>query len=276
MRASASLAIATLLCLWAPSLSAQSQFGLQLDLGGDLALGPTMRSVVSLDTEADSSDESVGIPRLSDRRNRVGIHAGVTAHIGNLAVSYRFERFAWNGARVRCIGDRDAQQLPNGEIEDAEVRYDCDVPREIITYRSEDQRALVMHHLIIGPRFYLRQRARLLTTSGEDAPEDKRRPARVFGTAGGGATIAQYEEPNLGRTSRFGFNLGGGGGVELPIDRRLSVGIELRYMLSMISVPTSSSSSAGRAVATQRNVLVALLDPVHRATVNFSFRFDFR
>lgn len=276
MRATASLALATIACLWATSAAAQSQFGLQLDVGGDLALGPSVRSVVSLDTEADSGDESVGVPRLSDRRNRVGLHAGLTAHIGSLAVAYRFERFAWNGARVRCVGDRDARQLPNGEIEDAEVRYDCDVPREIITYPSEDQRALVMHHLIIGPRFYLRQRPRLLTTSGDEPPEEKRRPARVFGTAGGGATIAQYEEPNLGRTSRFGFNLGGGGGVEVPIDRRLSVGVELRYMLSMISVPTSSSSSAGRAVATERNVLVALMDPIHRATLNLSFRFDFR
>ncbi|MFT6400372.1 MAG: hypothetical protein ACJAYU_005143 [Bradymonadia bacterium] len=276
MRAIASLALATLLCLSAATANAQSQFGLQLDLGGDIALGPTVRSVVSLDTVADSGDESVGIPRLSDRRNRVGLHGGLTAHIGSLAVAYRFERFSWNGARVQCIGDRDARQLPNGEIEDAEVRYDCDGPREIITYPSEDQRALSMHHLIIGPRFYLRQRPRLLTASGDELPEEKRRPARVYGTAGGGATIAQYDEPSLGRTSRFGFNLGGGGGVEVPIDRRLSVGVEFRYMLSMISVPASSSASAGRAVATERNVLVALMDPIHRATLNFSFRFDFR
>ena len=269
-------AIACLL-LALPSLShAQSRFGLELDLGADVPLGPTMRSVVSLETQPDSGDEAVGTPRLSNRRNRVGVHAGLSAHVGTLEVEYRFERFAWNGARVRCLGDRDARQLPNGEFEDAEVRYNCSVPNDTVVYDGEDLRPLVFHHLIVAPRFYLRSRAvQAGTADGDDAPV-KRDPMRLYLSAGGGLSVAQYDDPNLGGTTRVGFNVGGATGVEFPVERRLSIGLELRYMLSLVSVPSSPSASSGRAVATQRNVLGALMDPIHRLGLNLTFRFDFR
>ena len=256
--------------------NAQSRFGLELDLGADVPLGPTMRSVVSLETQPDSGDEAVGTPRLSNRRNHVGVHAGLSAHIGTLEVEYRFERFGWNGARVQCVGDRDARQLPNGEIEDAEVRYDCSVPNDRIVYEGEELRPLSFHHLIVSPRFYLRSRTPVaLSTDTEEAPA-KRNPPRPYGSAGGGLSIAQYDDPNLGGTPRVGFNVGGGGGVEFPIERRLSIGLEMRYMLTFVSVPASPSGSSGRAVATERNVLGALMDPIHRLGINLSFRFDFR
>lgn len=263
---------AFLLCL-AATASAQSRFGLELDLGADVPIGSTMRSVVSLESQPDAGGEGVGTPRLSNRRNRPGVHAGLSAHVGTLEIEYRFERFPWNGARVRCVGDREARQLANGEIEDAEVRYDCSVPDAQIAYDGEDERPLLFHHLIVAPRFYLSRQASLLV---EDEVETKRTPPRPYATGGGGLTVAQYDDPNLGATTRAGFNVVAGAGVEFPVERRLSIGIDTRYTLSMVSAPSSASASTGRAVATRRNVLGALMDPIHRVGLNLTFRFDFR
>lgn len=267
-----SITIVWLIMCLAVDVGAQSRFGLELDLGADAPLGPTMRSVISLETQPEAGDEAVGVPRLSNRRNRVGVHAGLSAHVGTLEVEYRFERLAWNGARVQCVGDREARQLANGEVEDAEVRYDCEVANDRIAYDGENERPLLFHHLIISPRFYLGSMASVLS---ED-DDSKRAPPRPFATVGGGLTVAQYDEPNLGATTRAGFNVGGGAGVEFPIERRLSIGIDARYILSLVSAPSSPSASSGRAVATERNVLGALMDPVHRIGLNLTFRFDFR
>lgn len=259
--------------LAAPEASAQSRFGLELDFGGQFPLSPSVRSVVSLDSETDVGQQAVGVPRLADRLNRPGFALGATALVSTLEIRYRFERFAWRGARVRCVGDRQAQQLPNGEIDDAEVRYDCGVQAFDVTLPGEDGSALGMHHLSVGPRFYLRRDARTTIRDGEVVERNR---ARIYGLPFAGFTLAQQQDPGLGPQLRAGVNLGAGGGLEFPLDRRVALALDARYTLSMVGGSSSPNARAGRAIAAERNVLGALMDVYHRVGLNLGIRIDFR
>jgi hypothetical protein len=269
----AALSFAVIAAAGAP-VQAQSRFALELDLGFDQPLSPSVHDAVLLsDAESGETSASAGTPILVNRLNRPGFHVGVSALISTLEVRYRFERFAWRGARALCEGDREAARLPNGEVEDAEVVYSCTRPGERISVPGDEEGALTFHHVSVGPRFYLRRPQRSVVRDGVLVERDR---TRLYGILNGGVTLAGYEDPNLGRRLKPGLNAGAGGGAEFQVDRRISIAFDVRYTLSMVAGSSSPTVRAGRAAANDRNVVSALFDVYHRVGANLGFRFDFR
>lgn len=268
------IVFATLALLsWSVPAVAQSRFALEVDVGAQLALSPSIHRVVSLDVEAADGATATGTPRLSDRLNSPGLHIGVTALVSTLEVRYRLESYGWRGARTRCVGDREAQLLPNGEVADAEVRYRCSDDGERIDFDVDTSSALVFHHLSVGPRFYLDRRPRAVTRGGATFERPR---TQLYAVPFGGFTLAQYVDPNLGRQLRGGLHLGAGAGAEIPLERRFSFVVDLRYTLSLVGGAAAPSARARRAIADQRSTFAALLDSFHRVGVNVGLRFDFR
>ena len=251
--------------------SAQSRFGLQLDLGVGLPLSASLHNVVTLDVDAASESTESGIPTLSRQTNRLGLHTALMAHVGTLELRYSTHRFAWNERLRDCVGDRSAQRLPNGEISDAEVRYQCADEPERERFVRGELAPLVLHHLGAGARFYLRRQA---ATDVEGRQSD--RAARLYAVTAAGVSAAQYRDANLGRVVRGGGHASLGAGTEVRIDRAFSFTLDLRYTLSMVGASSAPSARSTRAIATQRNVLNALLDVFHQIGLTAGIRFDVR
>lgn len=250
---------------------AQSRFGLQLDVGIGLPLSASLHNVVSLEVTAEEGDTALGIPTLSRQTNRLGLHFALMAHLGTLEVRYALHRFAWNERLRDCVGDRNAQQLPNGEISDAEVRYQCANQPEREPILPGELAPLVLHHLGVGPRLYLRRRA-LSLTEGRQAE----RTARLYAIVAGGLSVAQYRDTNLGRVARAGGHLSLGAGSEVRLDRSLALTFDLRYTLSFVGASSAPAARSTRAIAAGRNVVNALLDVYHQIGLTAGIRFDVR
>lgn len=260
-----------LLLAFPAAVNAQARFALELDVGGQLPLSPSRHGLVALDVNSGSGDTTVGIPRLSNWTNTLGLHLGVSALVSTIEIRYRIEGFAWRGEKPLCQGDRPATELPNGEVEDAEVRYVCSDAERVPL--PDSTRVLRMHHLSVGPRFYLRRRPRLVVRDGLTT---ERLRTQLYAIPFVGFTLAQYEDPHLGPRLRSGFHFGAGAGAEIPLERRFSLVADLRYTASYVGASASAQARARRAIATGRGPFGALFDGFHRLGLNVGLRFDFR
>ncbi len=264
-------------CTATPTL-AEGRFGLQIDAGPLLPLSASLHDVVALDVETEAGERAQGTPTLANWWNTVGVRGGIAATVSTVEVAYAFERFAWRERRVECVGDRPAEQLPNGEIADAEVRYECGADEQTHSLRGDDRPALRFHHLNVGPRLYLRPRDRAPVDLVVDEPAQRgrARTARVYGIVSPGLTLALYDDENLGRQTRGGFNVSAGGGVDVRLDRTVSFTFGIRYTASFVGGSSKPSARSGRAIATGRGVAGALMDIYHRVGATVGVRFDFR
>ncbi len=264
-------AVALLMLTFPSAVHAQARFALELDLGGQLALSPSRHGLVALDVDSGAGDTAVGTPRLSNWTNTPGLHLGVTALVSTMEVRYRFEGFGWRGERPLCVGDRLATELPTGEVDDAEVRYNCQTGDRVDL--ADSTRALRMHHLSAGPRFYLRRRPRVVVRDGLTVERER---TQLYAIPFLGVTLARYEDPHLGPRVGGGFHVGAGAGAEFPLERRISLVADLRYTASFVSAAASAQARARRAIATGRGPFGALFDGFHRVGANIGVRFDFR
>ncbi|MCB9507555.1 MAG: hypothetical protein H6700_07120 [Myxococcales bacterium] len=262
------LAVAAAILALAPAVAeAQARFAVAVDVGAAAPLSTSAQRVVSFAPAASTSSGDANVPLLSDRRNDIGFRFAATAIISSLEVRYDFARLGWRGARVRCRGEEPATQAPDGEIEDADVAYDCSVPNEVVRYAGEDETALQMHALDVALRFYMRRRPAV--TSGRDL-------TRLYALVGPGLVLTRAEDPELGPRLRPGVRLSLGGGAEVPVDRRVALTFGVRYMPAIVAGAASTSARANRAVAADRGVVAALFDVSHTVTVAAGVRVDFR
>jgi hypothetical protein len=251
--------------------AAQGRFGLGVALGPSAPLSAAARNVVRLDVAAVEADAALGIPSLERWSNRLGVRAAASAHLGPVEIRYSYDRFSWRERTIECVGDRLAAQLPNGEVSDGEVRYQCADNPESVTLRNDALPPLRLHHLSIGPRIYLRRSPDM----GDDPTSN--RPRAAFYAAGlVGPTLAQYSVPGLGAILRAGGHLSIAGGTEIPIERNLFLTLDVRYTASFVGGAATPSARAGRAIATGRGVGGALLDGFHQVGATFGVRVNFR
>lgn len=269
-RSLALLAVALMLLVSGSDAHAQARFGLELDLGASAPLSASLRNVVALDATATEDGTLVGTPSLERRTNQLGFRFATTAHVGTFEFRYSFERFGWRNRLVDCVGDRSASQLPNGEVSDGEVRYQCTDNPDVQSLSSDGLVPLRLHHLTVGPRFYLRREP-----ARSDADE-QRQLARFYAVVGAGPTLALYRLPGLENLLRAGLHLSVGGGTEIPLERNVSLTLDVRYTVSLVGGSSSPAARAGRAIATQRGVAGALLDTFHQLGGTVGVRVDFR
>ena len=125
--------------------SAQSQLALEAGFGGDFALSPFLHNTVRVDA-------TDNVPSLSNRFTAPGVQTGVSVLLSNTELRYTYQRYAWAREVRLCEGDRAVEQLVNGEVDDSEVRYDCDIGRTRIDVSDEDLDPLNLHHFNVGVR----------------------------------------------------------------------------------------------------------------------------
>lgn len=264
-------AFSVLLALPPRAAEAQSRFGLGLSLGPTAPLSASLRNVVRLDVATVEESAVLGVPSLERWNNRLGFRGAATAHLGPVELRYTYERLGWRARAVDCVGDRLAAQLPNGEVSDGEVRYQCDGSPELITLRNDDLAPLRLHHLSVGPRIYLRRSPDVATQAADLRPR-----AQFYAAMLAGPTLAQYTVPGLGGVLRAGGHVSVAGGTEIPVDRNLLLTLDVRYTLSFVGGSATPSARAGRAIASGRSVGGALLDALHQVGATLGVRVNFR
>lgn len=185
------------------------------------------------------------------------------ALIRTMYIRYRFNRGGWIDDTLRCVPSSDntgsALLLPSGEIDDRSMLYDCSVDRHRVS-PDPDRRRRSTHHIVAGIEIRAVERFRLIP----------------YATVGGGMILTQYHPAAQGSSVRFGLNVQGGGGVYFPIDRNLSVFAETQYSLTLMGRGGNYSLRAGRAVAANKTVLSAVIDPQHAFDVMVGIRFRVR
>lgn len=196
-------------------------------------------------------------------RPKTGMLLHLEALIGRLSIRYSFQRFGWNSDRVACrpAGDPPgtALLLPNGEFDDRALSYQCERPRERIA-PEEARRALSMHQ-ISGAVEFVAIRPRVVIP---------------YATIGGGLLLTTFQASAQNNTLRPGLALLAGGGLRIPFDRNISLVIEARYALHLMARGGDYSLRAGRAVAADKSVLSATIDPMHAFQSTISIRIRIR
>ena len=237
------------------SAAAQSRVGAQVGGGVAAPLSTSHRLHASIPTGSDS-----GVPQLTDLFNNPAISIGAAFLLSSLEVRYAYQSFRFSGERQRCAGDSAAIRRPDGEIDDAEVNYDCTIPRERIPVTDELRVPLRLHFFTVGTRFYTRRPLQ----------------PRLYGVAAAGVVLSNAPLNPERRRIRFGFNIAAGGGVDFHLDRGVALFLDARYRLSLFGKPSSSSLSAGRALAADRRVLAAVVNTFHTFDVTAGIRVYFR
>lgn len=264
------LVVAAVLCCTTAAFG-QSRFGFDVFGGGEIPLSPAVRQHVLIepDTAVDAAP-----PRLADLRTRPGMVFGVRLLVGQLEVGYRYERLDWTSPAERCVGDRPAVERGDGTIDDSEVRYRCNDRRDRLDGWTDGFDPLVIHAIGGGARFALvrpgasRERA----VQGTDDTER----SELYLIAAGAALLTTWADERHESRLRAGVELAGGGGVEIPLDRRFAFFVETRYRIGWLATPARASDGAARAVATGRPVAQAVFDTTHRLDLTTGLRVDLR
>jgi len=245
-----------------PATAQVSRVAVEATFGGELPLSAFVHNAASLGTYT-RDDGTVGqTSLLSDRSLSPGFEAGVGLLLSGFELRYRRQRFGWSRERQRCIGDRDVEELVNGEIDDAEVRYDCSIDRRL-DISGSDLEAVILHHIGAGLRFG----ARALRGFERLKP---------YGVVAPGVTLTRFRDTPLRSGVRVGFHASAGGGFELELDRTVTVDLGLRYQLLVLPTTGGTSRSAGRAVATHDGVLGSVVDVSHIVGISAGVRINLR
>lgn len=254
------LLTAGILACAAGSATAQPpRFGAQLDLGAVAPLGPAARSSIRLRDPRTEDDLSVGSPELSDVYRTLALRPGLTVQLGNAELRYAFERGNWSHARVRCTSTDTAIERGNGAIDDRGIRWEClDTPER---GRANDAwPAYSAHHISGGARFYAPE---ILSTY-------------PWGGGGAGLTFTRFDRDAQRSRLRAGTHAHVGGGIDLPIDRNLTLGFDLRYQVTLLAATARFADNARRASTTGRGVAGAVLDVQQGIILGLGFRANLR
>lgn len=247
--ATATLAVVALLVLLVPSAYAQeARVSLGAGAGMELPLSPSDRYAPTFAPPTMAG--GVGPTLLVNQRPSVGLRLQLEAVIGDLAVRYGFHGTGWRKDRIRCVPAEGspgrATLLPNGEFDDRTMDYDCRAPHAK-QEPDADRRTRVVHTI-------------------EAATEiPALRPTRVipYASLGGGLALSTYQTASQNTGIRLGVVAIVGGGLRIPIDRNVAIIFETRYSLTLMARGGDYSLRAGRAVAANKTVLSAVIDPYH-------------
>ncbi len=141
--------VATVVALWGASAACQQRFAAEVVGGAEVPLSSASRSNAVLPT---GPADDPNVPVLVDYRYRAGARFGLRVLAGALEFGYGLERLSWSHAVVVCRGDREATVQTDGEIDDAEVRYDCSAARERRDDLAPSASGVVLHTLSAGVR----------------------------------------------------------------------------------------------------------------------------
>lgn len=272
--------VAACALLASPALAtAQDRFALELAVGGEFVAGPTLHHAVHLAGEQSAGATTEGTPQLEDRYVAPGLTGSLRVTAGSLEFGYELHRNAWTNARTRCVGDRLATRLPDGEVDDATVVYDCsvDADRDLAT---DELPAQTVHVIGGGLRFY--GRPRRATAPGElrtalDASRMRFADRlRWYGVGGAGLALTTFDERTGTGRIRPGAALNAGGGLEFELDSRIRLVVDGRYRFAMLSRATSESRSANRAAVLDRGPVGAILETQHSFVFTMGVRLSLR
>lgn len=193
---------------------------------------------------------------------KLGMLLQLDALIGNLSIRYAFQRYGWQRDRIACSPADDAAnatRLPNGEFDDRMMDYHCARPRGRMA-APDDRRALQMHQ-ISGAYEIAAVQPRILIP---------------YASIGAGILLTTFQTASQNNALRPGLMLAIGGGVRIPFDRNISMFIETRYALHLMARGGDYSLRAGRAVAADKTILSATIDPLHSIQALIGFRLRVR
>jgi len=243
---------------------AQSRFSLSADAGLGVPIGLSPRYVAALRP----AGADAGQPVLAHKAARPGLHLALGAVMSDLEVRASIDRSPWRASRIVCVGDGTATRLPDGRLDDGAVDYDCDVPRTVESLAGDGSSGLTLVSIDGALRFQLRDAA---------GNEDVRRVAlRPFLLGGAGLAVGTYTDPLRGGVRRAGPRLVAGAGVELPLQRRLSMSFSVRYTPTFLVAGGATSDRAARSVEAGRGVFGTLFDTLHRVQVGGGLSLGFR
>ena len=251
-------AFAFALALVVPNIVSAEAFSVGADVGVAVPLSSSVQRAPRVDADSATTVGASGTPSLYWKRNGTGLRLGLTAVFSGVELRYALDSLPWAREDQRCIGDRDASVLGNGEVEDAAVRYDCShsVRHNL---RSDNLQALPLHHVSAGLR---------LNVPGLARP-------RLYGAGALGLIFTPYSAFGSTGGYRFGMELTVGGGVDLDVVGPVTFNVDARYGFALIDSAASPEAGANRAVATGGNVVQALFDHYNWFTVTAQIRIKF-
>lgn len=251
----------TLLCTAFPAAAQEARISLGVAGGVGVPIGPSDRFVPRF---VDPNYVGDRMPtQLVHFRPKTGMVLQLEALIGRLSIRYAFERFGWRDDRIACApasnNPNDAILRPNGEYDDRGILYDCG-PNTGTVSADSGRRALQIHQLS-GAMEFVAIRPRMFIP---------------YATVGGGILLTTFHTSTQNNALRPGLSLLVGGGLRIPFDRNISMFIEARYGLHLMARGGDYSLRAGRAVAADKSVLSATLDPLHNIQAVIGFRLRVR
>lgn len=271
-RSATFVAVALTALFVSPLVCAQQRFAAEVVGGAEVPLSSASRSNAVLPTGP--ADEP-NVPALVDYRYGAGARFGLRVLAGALEFGYGLERLSWSHAVLVCRGDREAQVLTDGEIDDAEVRYDCGIDRERRDDLAPDASAAVIHTLSAGVRLYARRRVERDEETQADAGSPRDGPALYAVVASGVSLTRSASDGTTGRV-RPGLTLMLGGGLDVALDRTLSITFDVRYAVSGMARSGSTSATASRSVERGGTAIGTVIDVFHRLGATVGLRVDFR
>ncbi|TVR04667.1 MAG: hypothetical protein EA398_01540 [Deltaproteobacteria bacterium] len=242
-----------------PSTAQPPRFGLQADLGTAIAIGPGARSTIDLANPRTDGDRTVGNPFLADVYRAPALRLGVTLQLAELEIRYALERAQWSHARVLCTSEDTATRRGNGGVDDRGISWDCSGSGDRIE-PSEARGAFLAHHLSGGTRIYAGE---LIGTF----------PWAAFAT---GLSLSRFDRDAQRRRLRAGVHASVGGGLDVPIDRNLTLVADIRYQGTLFAATARFTDNARRVSALDRGVLGATFDPQHTILLGIGFRSNLR
>lgn len=270
------LAPLAVLVLWCGIAHAQTTFAVEVSLGGALPIGAAVQDAALLDAEI-IEGQRTGVPGLWRLYPGAGLQAGVRVVTGSSEFGYSLHTGPWSHARRFCEGDRTVQRLPDGELEDGGVRWDCGGPELRRGLASTSSASLLQHDLTVAQRFRLElNRGRDDEGLGIQQGGRIERYTALYAVVGGGLTLASWRVAGAGDRINAGVHVVAGVGMELPFSRSWGLVVDTRYRFVIRGSPATFSASSGHAVARDATVFAALADWSQQLGLTLSIRYTFR
>jgi len=259
----------------------QQRFGIDIVSGVTLPLTPPIRGSAELPDRVYGTETGSQVPVITDRVAGAGPNFGLRVINGSIEVSYMMRRHGWLRARVLCESDREVQRLPDGRLDDSAHQYTCfDDPLRVDLARREE-RPIVIHTLGAALRFYMVRRQSLVVSMDASRVPDARSASQrgrpdFYAVVGPSLAITRFTLRDERARIRAGFALGVGGGMDIRLDRTLSINADIRYGFVVLSRDATSASTGGHAVTLGRRVVASVVDRYHQIDASVALRINFR
>ena len=242
--------------------------GLAIEAAGGLAvpLSPTYNAAPELHRSLEQ--DGAGPSLLANRTNQAGLNTRLAVLLGSLELSYSLFNLGWRHDTIVCDTMRDgtgayadtAYRLPDGNIDDRGVRYVCPEQRARVDTSNLGRRPLTVHNIAFGLRGVVPLSLRF----------------SLYGAAGAGFALTNHHPDERVRRVRPGVSTHAGGGVDFEVSPQVHIAVDARYQLLLLARAGDYSLNAGRAVARDRTVLAAVLDPLHLFSATLALRLTLR